>query len=568
MSWIRDVAAAGLVWALLLGGQAVAEELEQIQVVFDGQGGVDGLAGARDIAVSPDGFHVYVAGADDDAIAVFERDVDGELDQVQVLFNTVDGVIGIGGANAVTVSPDGLHVYATGPENNAVAVFERDPVLGTLTFVEWRRNGAGDITGGLVGPTDVDVSPDGAHVYISAQTFSTVAIFSRDVVTGRLGFVGFIQDGVDASGLSSASSIHVSPDDAHVYVTALGEDALSVFSRDTVTGELTEVEVQREGENGVDGISTPSKVEVSDDGNQVYVASFGDSAVTIFDRDAASGALTFVESVQDGVDGVEGLLSTQSVTVDPGGTRVYSVALDDNSLSSFERQAETGLLTQYDLATDGLAGVDGLMAPRAVAVSDDSQNVYTASGTEGSVAAFLTHVPPGPPDPPGPLPPGSGTDLDGATMEFEWRFLSVDGMLVEGPTAFVVEDPGGPELSDILSGADLEVSATNLRLDWLGNANYSRNPPTFNGGVFEITSNTAPIESVSVADETNLSGFDETRIEFDAKQITLNLAGLSAMAGSVVSVDIALLIPEPTTGGVVAALLGLAVLGWRRARLG
>jgi len=38
----------------------------------DGVGGVDGLAGAASVTVSPDNRHVYVAGSNDDAVAVFD----------------------------------------------------------------------------------------------------------------------------------------------------------------------------------------------------------------------------------------------------------------------------------------------------------------------------------------------------------------------------------------------------------------------------------------------------------------------------------------------------------------
>ncbi len=36
---------------------------------------VDGLDGARAVAVSGDGLNLYVAGADDDAVAIFRRDL-------------------------------------------------------------------------------------------------------------------------------------------------------------------------------------------------------------------------------------------------------------------------------------------------------------------------------------------------------------------------------------------------------------------------------------------------------------------------------------------------------------
>ncbi len=102
-------------------------ELRFVQVLRDGQDGVDGLSRAWSVTVSPDGSHVYVAGRFDDAVAVFSREpTSGELTFVQVLKDGQDGVDGLGQALSVTVSPDGGHVYVTAEGDNAVAVFSRD----------------------------------------------------------------------------------------------------------------------------------------------------------------------------------------------------------------------------------------------------------------------------------------------------------------------------------------------------------------------------------------------------------------------------------------------------------
>ena len=79
------------------------------------------------VAVSPDGQHVYVTGGDDDAVAVFSRNATtGELTFVDAEFDDVGGVDGLYRAFGVTVSPDGQHVYVTGGDDDAVAVFSRE----------------------------------------------------------------------------------------------------------------------------------------------------------------------------------------------------------------------------------------------------------------------------------------------------------------------------------------------------------------------------------------------------------------------------------------------------------
>ena len=91
----------------------------------------------------------------------------------------VNGVDGLYGANSVTVSADGKHVYVAGRSDNAVAVFSRNSSTGTLTYVEMQKDGVWGVDG-LDGAHSVTVSPDGKHVYAAANIDDAVAVFSRD----------------------------------------------------------------------------------------------------------------------------------------------------------------------------------------------------------------------------------------------------------------------------------------------------------------------------------------------------------------------------------------------------
>ena len=73
---------------------------------------VDGLDGAIDLVVSPDGEHDYGVGQNDDALVVFTRNsTTGRLAFVEF---QKDGVAGLNGIPPVTISADGKHVYVTG----------------------------------------------------------------------------------------------------------------------------------------------------------------------------------------------------------------------------------------------------------------------------------------------------------------------------------------------------------------------------------------------------------------------------------------------------------------------
>src|SRR5258705_7461863 len=75
----------------------------------------------------------------------------------------------------------------------------------------------------------------------------------------------------------------------------------------TASGPLVYAEAVRDGDAGVTGIDEPSAIAISPDGAQLYVAGSGANAVSIFARDAGTGALKPAGVVRDHARGVDGL---------------------------------------------------------------------------------------------------------------------------------------------------------------------------------------------------------------------------------------------------------------------
>ena len=341
------------------------------------------------MTVSPDGKHIYSAAFTDSAVAVFSRDsTTGALTFVEFQRDGVGGVDGLNNAYSVTVSPDGKHLYATGFNDDAVAVFSRDSTTGVLTFVEFHKDGVGGVDG-LDGPISVTVSPGGKHLYSAAFTDDAVAVFSRDSTTGALTFVEVQKDGLGGvDGLDSARSVTVSPDGNHLYAASQTDSAVAVFSRDSTTGALTFVEVQRDGVGGVDGLNGGRSVAVSPGGKHLYATGFDDDAVAVFTRDSTTGALTFVEVHKDGVGTVDGLDGARSVAVSPDGKLLYASSEFDDAVAVFSRDSTTGTLTFVDLQRDGVGGVDGLDGAMSVTVSPEGKHLYAAGYFDNAVAVF------------------------------------------------------------------------------------------------------------------------------------------------------------------------------------
>ena len=379
---------AGLLQAA--AGPTASSYLRFLEVELNGTGSVTGLGGATGVAVSPDGRNIYAAGEVDDALAVFHRDsATGALTFVEMQKEAVGGVDGLTDAYGVAVSPDGASVYVASKRGDALAVFSRDAVSGALTFVQAKFDGKGPVNG-LDGAEGIAISPDGAYVYVAGRNDDSLAVFSRDAATGALTYVQIQRDGYagGVDGLLGAKAVAISPDGAHVYAAGSVDNAVAVFGRDAATGKLTFIEVQREGQNGVLGLFGAKAVTVSPDGANLYVAGGYDDALVVFGRNPETGMLTSVQLLQDGVGGVNGLNGADSVAVSPDGTHVLVTGSVDNALAVFQRDAATGTLTYVERLRDGTAGVDGLHNAQALAISPDGASVYATGSADNAVAVF------------------------------------------------------------------------------------------------------------------------------------------------------------------------------------
>src|SRR3989338_4964225 len=154
--------------------------LSYLGMMKDGVDGVDGLFRVYAVTVSSDGEHVYAAGYGDHAIAIFARDATtGLLAYLGMMKDGVDGVDGLDGAYFITVSPDGQHVYAASHDDDAVAIFSRDATTGLLSYLGMMKDGV-DGVDGLNTARAVTVSPDGEHVYAIGYSDDAVAMFERE----------------------------------------------------------------------------------------------------------------------------------------------------------------------------------------------------------------------------------------------------------------------------------------------------------------------------------------------------------------------------------------------------
>nr|MCH9652047.1 beta-propeller fold lactonase family protein [Deltaproteobacteria bacterium] len=140
-----------------------------------------GMSTPRAFAFDPLGQYLYVV-ADRGGVIVFERDEStGRLTYQEHLEDEPDVNFPSFRPTAVAVSPDGFHVYVTDTWEDSLNVFVRNPVNGRLKLLEKRRNGFGGVDG-LLNPEAFALSADGERVFVGTEVGGILSFTKRDLV--------------------------------------------------------------------------------------------------------------------------------------------------------------------------------------------------------------------------------------------------------------------------------------------------------------------------------------------------------------------------------------------------
>lgn len=371
--------------AILGAGSATASDLSFLEFHASGTGGVTDLDHANSCDMSPDGADVYVASNASHAVAWFQRDpATGRLTFMGSYVDGVGVIDGLLNCADVAVSPDGKTVYTAAQGDDAVAVFDRDPSTGALTWLEAHFDNVAGVDG-LDRVFDVMVSPDGKNVYAGSIDDDAVAVFSRDPATGRLTFMEAQVNYVGGvSGLNSVVGVAMDSQGEHLYASAMWSHAVSVFSRDQITGSLTYVDSFYHPD-----LQGTNSVAFGFGDEQAYVTSMVGDSLLVLDRDPATGLLSHLETHTDGFGGVSGLGAPEGVIVDPAAGLVMALGTESNSIAIFHRDSSTGQLAFAGAVVDGVDGVDGLADPSKGCIDTQGRNVYVASWDDDAISVFL-----------------------------------------------------------------------------------------------------------------------------------------------------------------------------------
>ena len=281
------------VWRVNAG----AGTLAQTDVHRDGEGNIDGLDGPSGLAVSPDESLLFVTSANDNALSVWRVNAAAStLGQTQLLKDESGGIDGLGGAADTVVSPDGHLLFVAAETDDALSVWRVNAEAGTVEQTDLHKDGSSSINTGLDGASDLALSPDGRLLFAASETGDALSVWQVDAEAGTIaqsalyldddGIAG-LPDGANAEfdGLDGASDLATSADGHLLFVTAFNDDALSVWEVDAAVSTpttITQSTLYRDESSDIDGLDGAFAVALSPNDNLLFVTGSQDDSLSVW----------------------------------------------------------------------------------------------------------------------------------------------------------------------------------------------------------------------------------------------------------------------------------------------
>ena len=375
------------------------------------------------IVIAPDGSRVLVASTDSNALAVFVRGKKGKLTQFvgNESTNACTSDDGSGpcqnghaflGPMDVAISNSSVYVASAG--SDAIDILSKDEGSRQFEQASGAKGCFSETDGsctpgkGLTGASSIGINPQGGNNFVYVGGDHSIAAFRRDLQGGALTQLPVAaanpSDSACVKNVADSDGCHVVPqltgtvvgialssDGKFLYAAVSGSPgALLIFSR-AAQGHLTYVGCVSDGGAGgcvsATDLDDPTGVSLNRSGNNVYVASHGSGAVTVFARDRFTGLLTQL-------GGTQFITAVNKVVVASNSKSAY--ATSDNGAWSFFRNKKTGALTPADGNTDCLTvpppgtGFCAIAGAQGIAASEGGKNVYVV-GPDDDVVFGLNH---------------------------------------------------------------------------------------------------------------------------------------------------------------------------------
>ncbi len=296
----------------------------------------------------------------------------------------------------VAISNNNRHVYVSSLDGNGSLLHFSfsSGVLNLLSVINNTTIGFETASFKLI--RQIVLSPNGKYLYAAASGNNAVSVFGIDSITGELTFINnFIEAVAGEFGLQEVYGLAISDDGLHLYAAGSASDSITAFSIDDMTGLLTLVETEKNGVNdsndsgsAVAFMDRPINLKVSPDGKNVYVVADNSSALNVFNRDVSTGKLNYMSSFKSGIGGVTDLGAAADLVVSADGAQVYALGRADDAVVIFNRNNADGVLTFNTALTKANPDFIGLNSPSAIITNPSDDRAYVLGFADSTMVSF------------------------------------------------------------------------------------------------------------------------------------------------------------------------------------
>ncbi|ENO85319.1 putative Ig domain-containing protein [Thauera linaloolentis] len=415
--------------APVLGSTPERETLEVVESLT----AISGLSDVAASVLSSNGNALYAVSSDG-AIAIFSRNPgSGELTYLETLAS------GLGNVSDIQLGADDDTLYVLGNNGDAIAVFTRSAVDGSLSSEQVLTT---------TSVRDFTVSADGT-LYVVDGNYSGLLVYGRDANGQYAPTQQIVADANREPYLFAGVDVEVVGDYLYVITnptSAALPDTLIVYTRN-VDGTLGEA-VHVRGGNGI-GLNDPLALAVSADGGTIYVA--GAAGVSIFGF--ADGTLRQLGSI-DGLSGVS------AIALAADGDSLYVSSAD--GIGRYDVRAPGAAAPLQTLASAAVARDLSVSADGALVAATGAGLVNLRDGLVPSLALSY--------DEQGELPLAANLNLSDAEHD------AIDGGAGNYFGAGIgLERAGGANAADtygLAEGNGLSLAGEEIRLDGAAIASF------------------------------------------------------------------------------------------------
>lgn len=189
--------------------------------------------------------------------------------------------------HCVRITPDGKYLFADNLGTDQIHKFIINPDANAENKERFLKEGspaAFTVEAGS-GPRHLTFAPNGNYAYLINELSGTVIAF--EYKDGNLKEIQTIA--ADTVGAKGSGDIHISPDGKFLYASnRLKADGIAIFRIDSENGKLTKTGYQLTGIHPRNFIITPN-------GKYLLVACRDSNAIQVYERDADTGLLTDIQ---------------------------------------------------------------------------------------------------------------------------------------------------------------------------------------------------------------------------------------------------------------------------------